>query len=68
LLRLVYLGLPNLLPQEAYYWNYAQHPAFGYLDHPPMVAWLIKFGTLMFKHSEFGVRFGAFVSWSCLAH
>jgi dolichol-phosphate mannosyltransferase len=63
LLRLVYLGLPNLLPQEAYYWNYAQHPAFGYLDHPPMVAWLIKFGTLLFKHSEFGVRFGSFVSW-----
>jgi len=63
LLRLVYLGLPNLLPQEAYYWNYAQHPALGYLDHPPMAAWLIKFGTLVFKHSEFGVRFGAFVSW-----
>lgn len=63
LLRLVYLGLPNLIPQEAYYWNYAQHPAFGYLDHPPMVAWLIKFGTLLFNHSEFGVRFGAFVFW-----
>ncbi|MCX5657998.1 MAG: glycosyltransferase family 39 protein, partial [Candidatus Omnitrophica bacterium] len=28
-----------------------------------MVAWLIKFGTLVFKHSEFDVRFGAFVSW-----
>lgn len=63
LLRLVYLGLPNLLGEEAYYWNYAQHPAFGYLDHPPMVAWVIKFGTLVFKHSEFGVRFGAFLCW-----
>jgi dolichol-phosphate mannosyltransferase len=63
LLRLVYLGLPNLLPQEAYYWNYAQHPALGYLDHPPMTAWLIAFGTGVFKHSEFGVRFGAFLSW-----
>lgn len=67
LLRLVYLGLPNLLAQEAYYWNYAQHPALGYLDHPPMVAWLIKFGTLAFKHSEFGVRFGAFLSWLIIA-
>lgn len=63
LLRLAYLDLLNLLPQEAYYWNYAQHPALGYLDHPPMVAWLIEFGTSVFKHSEFGVRFGAFVLW-----
>ena len=45
LLRLVYLGLPELLHQEAYYWNYAQHLDFGYLDHPPMVAWLIWLST-----------------------
>jgi dolichol-phosphate mannosyltransferase len=56
LLRLVYLGLPNLFPEEAYYWNYAMHPAFGYLDHPPMVAWLIRLGTALFGNTEFGVR------------
>jgi len=45
LLRLVYLGQAELLPEEAYYWNYAKHLDFGYLDHPPMVAWLIGAGT-----------------------
>ncbi|MBU1044766.1 MAG: glycosyltransferase family 39 protein [Candidatus Omnitrophica bacterium] len=63
LLRLIYLGLPNLLPEEAYYWNYAQHPAWGYLDHPPMVAWLISLGTSLFGHNEFGVRIGAMLCW-----
>jgi dolichol-phosphate mannosyltransferase len=63
LLRLVYLGLPDLLPEEAYYWNYAQHPALGYLDHPPMVAWLIGLGTTLFGDTEFGVRLGTFLCW-----
>jgi dolichol-phosphate mannosyltransferase len=63
LLRLIYLGLPDLLPEEAYYWNYAQHPALSYLDHPPMVAWLIGLGTAVFGDTEFGVRFGAFLCW-----
>ena len=63
LLRLVYLGLPDLLPEEAYYWNYAQHPSLGYLDHPPMVAWLITMGTSVFGDTEFGVRAGSFLSW-----
>ncbi|HEX8825100.1 MAG TPA: glycosyltransferase family 39 protein, partial [Archangium sp.] len=26
---------------EAYYWQWGQHPAGGYYDHPPLVAWLI---------------------------
>jgi len=67
LLRLVYLGLPNLLPEEAYYWNYAQHPALGYLDHPPMVAWLISMGTTVFGSTEFGVRIATFMCWGITA-
>ncbi|MBP7051472.1 MAG: glycosyltransferase family 39 protein [Phycisphaerae bacterium] len=63
LLRLAYLGLPDLLPEEAYYWNYAQHPALSYLDHPPMVAWLIGLGTAAFGDTEFGVRIGTFLCW-----
>lgn len=62
-LRLVYLGVPNLIPEEAYYWNYAQHLDWGYLDHPPMVAWIIKLGTLAFGNTEFGVRIGAVICW-----
>src|SRR5258708_25997143 len=58
-LRLVYLGSVELLPEETYYWNYSRHLDIGYLDHPPMVAWLIKLGTAAFGQSQFGVRAGA---------
>jgi dolichol-phosphate mannosyltransferase len=58
-LRLVYLGSVELLPEETYYWNYSRHLDIGYLDHPPMVAWLIRIGTAAFGQSQFGVRAGA---------
>jgi dolichol-phosphate mannosyltransferase len=58
-LRLLYIGQVELLPEDSYYWNYSQHLDLGYLDHPPMVAWLIWLGTHVFGSSEFGVRIGA---------
>ncbi|GKS70290.1 dolichol-phosphate mannosyltransferase [Nitrosomonas sp. PY1] len=58
-LRLVYAGLAELIPDEAYYWQYSQHVDFGYYDHPPMVSWLIWIGTTIFGHNEFGVRVGS---------
>jgi dolichol-phosphate mannosyltransferase len=58
-LRLVYAGSVELMPEETYYWNYSRHLDFGYLDHPPMVAWLIRAGTAIFGQTEFGVRAGA---------
>ncbi|MCA9311778.1 MAG: glycosyltransferase family 39 protein [Phycisphaerales bacterium] len=67
ILRLVYLGGPDLLMEEAYYWNYAQHPSLSYLDHPPMVAWLIWLGTHIFGNTEFGIRIGAFACWGIAA-
>ncbi len=59
LLRLLYAAEVELLPEETYYWNYSRHLDIGYLDHPPMVAWLIRLGTTFFGDTEFGVRFGA---------
>jgi dolichol-phosphate mannosyltransferase len=61
-LRLVYLGSVELLPEEAYYWEYSRHLDIGYLDHPPMVAWLIRAGTALFGQSPFGIRIGALCS------
>jgi dolichol-phosphate mannosyltransferase len=58
-LRVAYAGAIELLPEEAYYWSYAQHLALSYLDHPPLVAWLISAGTALFGHSEWSVRAGA---------
>jgi dolichol-phosphate mannosyltransferase len=60
LLRFIWAATIDLSPQEAYYWNYAMHPALSYLDHPPMVAWVIRAGTLLLGKSEIGVRIGGF--------
>ena len=56
LLRIALFAKPDLFPEEAYYWNYAAHLDIGYLDHPPMVAWLIHLGTAVFGDCAFGVR------------
>ncbi|MCX5914504.1 MAG: glycosyltransferase family 39 protein [Deltaproteobacteria bacterium] len=66
-LRLYYIGSVELLPQEAYYWLYARHLDIGYLDHPPMVAWIIWANSLVFGNSEFSIRFGAFLLWMAAA-
>ncbi|MCX7116793.1 MAG: glycosyltransferase family 39 protein [Legionellales bacterium] len=52
----------DLLPEEAYYWNYAQHLDFGYLDHPPMVALLIKLTTYL-GTNELCVRLSSLFCW-----
>jgi dolichol-phosphate mannosyltransferase len=57
LLRVAAMAGMVLLPEEAYYWMYSQHPDLSYFDHPPMVAWLIWLGTSLLGNVEFGVRF-----------
>lgn len=63
LIRLACLGGCDLLVEEAYYWNYAMHPDLSYLDHPPMVAWLIRMSTALFGTNEWAVRFPAIICW-----
>lgn len=46
----------ELFDDEAYYWVYAQFLDWGYFDHPPMIALLIKMGISLFP-GELGVRF-----------
>jgi len=60
---LIFMACIDLIPEEAYYWQYAQHLAWGYLDHPPMVAWLISLSTFIFGKSEVAVRLPAFICW-----
>lgn len=45
----------ELQDDEAYYWVFAHYLDWGYFDHPPMIALLIKIGTLLFG-GELGVR------------
>jgi len=54
--RLIYINIPNLAPQEAYYWNYSRHLALSYFDHPPMLSYLIYLFTHLGKQTEFFVR------------
>ena len=65
----------QLIFDEAYYWYYAQNPAWGYFDHPPMVAWMIWLGSSLVDN-ELGVRLvsclmsiGTFLLlWSLIRH
>jgi hypothetical protein len=55
-LNLLQASFTELIYDEAYYWYYAQDMAWGYFDHPSMVAFLIKLSSLLFD-GELGVRF-----------
>ncbi|MDC6351121.1 glycosyltransferase family 39 protein [Zeaxanthinibacter sp. PT1] len=55
-LNMVQSHFTQLLFDEAYYWYYAQDLAWGYFDHPPMVALMIKISNFFFD-GELGVRF-----------
>jgi 4-amino-4-deoxy-L-arabinose transferase-like glycosyltransferase len=59
--RLVWLAVQpaGLYPDEAQYWFWAQHPAFGYYSKPPLIAWLIALTTAAFGNSEFAIRLSA---------
>ena len=45
---------------EMYYWVWSRHPAYGYPDHPPMVAWLIGATSFLGK-SPLAIRFASIV-------
>ena len=53
------LGQADLYPDEAQYWLWSLHPAFGYYSKPPLVAWLIAATTALFGDNELGVRIAA---------
>lgn len=67
IIRLIFIGFNPLLVEEAYYWNYATHLDFGYLDHPPMVALLIKPFTSLFGPYELNVRIASLLCWTVTA-
>jgi 4-amino-4-deoxy-L-arabinose transferase-like glycosyltransferase len=49
----------GLTEDEAYYRLWALAPAMGYLDHPPMVGWMIALGRWIAGDTPFGIRFTA---------
>jgi 4-amino-4-deoxy-L-arabinose transferase-like glycosyltransferase len=61
-MRLIYAGVMELRTDEAYYWTWSKESQLAFLDHPPGIAWLIRFGTSIFGDTNLGVRFGGIVA------
>ena len=62
ILRGAYAGLTDLRTDEAYYWTWSKENVLSFLDHPPMVAWVIRLGTAIFGDTSFGARFFGLVA------
>ena len=58
-IRAALAALVPLATDEAYYVDWARHLAPGYLDHPPLVAWLIAGPLRLFGHHPLAVRLPA---------
>lgn len=58
LLNIIQAAFLQLDPDEAYYWMYSQQLDWGYFDHPPMIALLIKIGS-SWLGGTVGVRLGS---------
>jgi 4-amino-4-deoxy-L-arabinose transferase-like glycosyltransferase len=60
--RIFYSQLLLLAPDEANYWQWARHLAWGYHDQTPLIAWAIHVTTGLFGHTELGVRLPSIVA------
>jgi hypothetical protein len=56
LVNLIQAAYTEILSDEAYYALYGKNLAWGYFDHPPMVALLTRLSSLFFK-GNLGIRF-----------
>lgn len=61
-LRCLLAGAMELNNDEVYYWTYAQHLQWNYFDHPPFIAFLLRFFTAnLLWQDEFFLRLGSVV-------
>jgi 4-amino-4-deoxy-L-arabinose transferase-like glycosyltransferase len=61
-MRVIYAEAIDLRTDEAYYWTWSKETVLSFLDHPPMIAWFIRFGTAIFGDTNLGVRFAGIVA------
>jgi hypothetical protein len=62
LVRMIYAQSFPLTPDETNYWQWARHPAWGYHDQTPMIAWAIGLFTFLIGHTELAVRLPSILS------
>lgn len=53
---LLHLNIWPLNGDEAQYYDWSQHLAFGYYSKPPLLAWLIALSTHVFGNNAFAIR------------
>ena len=61
LVRLLLTPTMGLMPQDAYYYYYSEHLALSYFDHPPMVAYMLHFFSLLFGKSVVAIKLTDFL-------
>lgn len=54
-INLIQSAFTNLTSDEGYYWFFSRTMEWGYYDHPPLLALLVKMGYALFPN-EFGTR------------
>ncbi|HLE40989.1 MAG TPA: glycosyltransferase family 39 protein [Nitrospirota bacterium] len=59
--KIYFAATLQLHPDEAYYWLWSRHLDFGYFDHAPLIAYVIRLTTL-FSQQELWVRFGGILA------
>jgi 4-amino-4-deoxy-L-arabinose transferase-like glycosyltransferase len=66
MLRWIFATVIDLRVDEAYYWTWSKENVISYLDHPPLIAWLIRSGTAIFGDTNLGVRFPGLLSMAIM--
>jgi len=61
LLRVILVSVMGLMPQDAYYCYYGDHPALSYFDHPPMIAYMLKLFVMLLGKSVLTLHIADFV-------
>src|SRR5207247_10083630 len=56
--RLIFAASFPPLDDEAYYWTWAHHLAWGYPDHPPMIAFVLRGSIALAGDTPLGIRMG----------
>jgi 4-amino-4-deoxy-L-arabinose transferase-like glycosyltransferase len=64
--RCLFISAIDLRVDEAYYWTWSKENVLSYLDHPPLIAWLIRLSTVVFGDTNYGVRLPGLLSMALM--
>ncbi len=64
--NIVGLVVVGIHTDEAFYWLWSERLDWGYYDHPPMIAWVIRLATSLFGDNGISIRLPALAAWATL--